>query len=324
METMLLRWLPLLLLGSTSLPAQLRMDHAAYDRLMKEVSNWNRWGADDQKGTVNLITPAKRKSAVLAVKDGISVSLSRDADTVRSLDNPNPFGFAMGENGLAADAMFATDTFTISHHGLAMTHFDSLSHVFYQGRMYNGHPQQEVNQQGAQKLAVTAFKDGFVTRGVLMDIPRLKGQKYLDLSTQILPADLEAWEKKAGIRVGSGDAIFIRTGRWARRAEKGPYNTETAGAGLHVSCARWLRERGVALIGADNNAEFMPSPVEGVDFPMHRLLIVAMGMPMFDNCDLEALSVRAATLGRWEFLFTASTLAVPGGTGSAVNPIATF
>ncbi len=314
----------LLLLAATSLPAQTKIDSATFDRWMHELSNWNRWGADDQRGTVNLITPAVRKAATQTVKDGISVSISRDADAVKSIDNPNPFGFAMIATGQAPDALFAMDTFTISHHGLALTHFDSLSHVFYRGKMYNGYPQQQVTQQGAQKLAVTAFKEGFVTRGVLMDIPRLKGVKYLDLTTQITPADLEAWEKRAGLKVRAGDAIFIRTGRWARRAEKGPYNPEKAGAGLNVSCARWLRERGVALIGADNNAEFMPSPVEGAPFPMHQLLIVAMGMPMFDNCDLELLSARAAALGRWEFLFTASTLAVPGGTGSAVNPIATF
>ena len=171
---------------------------------------------------------------------------------------------------------------------------------------------------------MTAFKNGFITRGVLMDIPRLKGMKYLDLSTPIMPADLEAWEKKAGIKVGSGDIVFIRTGRWARRAEKGAWNTETACAGLHPSCARWLKQRDVAMLGADNNGELMPSPVPGIAFPIHQLLIVAMGMPMFDNCDLEAVAERAVAFGRWEFLFTASTLAVPGGTGSPMNPIATF
>ena len=157
-----------------------------------------------------------------------------------------------------------------------------------------------------------------------MDIPRLKGVKYLELSTPVYPSDLEAWEKQAGIKVGPGDIVFIRTGRWARRAEKGPWNTDRASAGLHVSCARWFKQRDIAMLGSDVHAELMPSPVAGVPYPVHQLLLVAMGVPMFDNCDLEALGEAAAKRKRWEFLLTAAPLAVPLGTGSPLNPIATF
>ena len=316
--------IPILCLFAMTLPAQQRVDKATIDAWMDELSNWGRWGKNDQMGTVNLITAAKRKSALATVREGISVSLSRDADTTKSVDNANPFGHEMTKTGIGENPMFAMDTYTINYHGLALTHFDSLSHMFYRDKLYNGYSRQEVNRTGAHQLAVTAFKNGFVSRGILMDIPRLKGVKYLELSTAILPADLDAWEKKAGIKAGTGDIVFIRTGHWARRADKGPWDTEKAAPGMHVTCARWFRQRDIAIVGSDTHGELMPSPVDGIPFPMHQLLIVAMGTPMFDNCDLEALGDRAAALGRWEFLLTASPLAVPGGTGSPLNPIATF
>ena len=131
-------------------------------------------------------------------------------------------------------------------------------------------------------------------------------------------------EKKAGLKVGPGDIVFIRTGRWARRAEKGPWDTDRQSAGLHVSCARWFKQRDIAMLGSDVHAELMPSPVPGIAYPMHQLLLIAMGVPMLDNCDLEALGDAAASRKRWEFLLTAAPLSVPFGTGSPLNPIATF
>jgi kynurenine formamidase len=134
---------------------------------------------------------------------------------------------------------------------------------------------------------------------------------------------LDAWEKKAGIKVSSGDVVFVRTGRWARRAEKGAWGDERF-AGLHASCARWLKQRDVAMLGSDAASDVLPSGIEGVSHPVHALVIIAMGMPIFDNCDLEALSAEAAKRKRWEFLLTAAPISVPGGTGSPLNPIATF
>jgi hypothetical protein len=285
------------------------LDKAMLDRWMQELSNWGRWGKDDQMGTVNLITPAKRKAAAALVKEGYSVSLSSDAETVKSADNEFPFGHEMIATGNDSNPMFGMDVYSTRYHGKVLTHLDALSHMFYQGKMYNGYSQQQVNRQGAQQLAVTAYKNGLISRGILMDIPALKGVKYLDLSTPIYPADLDAWEKKAGVKVGSGDIVFIRTGRWARRAEKGPWDTEAAAAGMHASCARWFHQRDVAMVGSDTHGELMP---------------IAMGTPMFDNCDLEPLSQEAAARHRWEFLLTAAPLAVPKGTGSPLNPIAIF
>jgi kynurenine formamidase len=295
------------------------------DKWMTELSNWGRWGKEDQMGAVNLITPAKRKQAAGLVKEGVSVSLARNTETEKAADNDSPFVHTMtstGKNPL--EGFYAMDFITVSYHGWAHTHMDSLCHMFYKGKMFNGFSQEEVTAKGAQKLAITNFKNGILTRGILMDIPRLKGVPYLQPGTPIYPEDLEAWEKKAGIKVGSGDVVLIRTGRWALRDSKGPWGISSNSAGLYASCARWLKSRDVAILGSDGASDVMPSGVAGVTQPIHQLVLIAMGMPIFDNCDLEALSAEANKRQRWEFHLSAAPLAVTGGTGSPFNPIATF
>mgnify|MGYP003323636702 FL=1 len=157
-----------------------------------------------------------------------------------------------------------------------------------------------------------------------MDIARLKGVDYLDPETPIYVDDLEAWERESGVRVEPGDIVFVRSGRWARRADVGPWATSEQSSGLHASVAPWLRERGVAMLGGDGTNDVMPSGVDGVAQPIHQLTIVAMGMPLFDNLDLEAVAAEAARQNRWEFLLVAAPLAMDGGTGSPLNPLAIF
>jgi kynurenine formamidase len=296
---------------------------ADVDRWMKDLSNWGRWGRNDQMGTVNLITAAKRKAAAALVQEGVPVSLAHDADTQKASDNAAPYVHRMLATGANPAGQFVMDEYSVSYHGLAHTHMDALSHMAWEGKMYNGALQKDVTDQGARELGVTAFKDGIFTRGILMDIPRLKGVPYLEPGTAIYPEDLEAWEKKARVKVESGDVVFIRTGRWARRAEKGAWDPARI-AGLYASCARWLKDRDVAMVGSDAATDVMPSGVSGVTQPMHQLLLIAMGTPIFDNCDLEALSAAAAKRNRWAFLITASPIPMPGGTGSPLNPIAIF
>jgi len=314
-----------------------------FDKMMTELSNWGRWGKDDQKGAVNLITPAKRKSALSAVKDGVSVSMARAAETVEAVDNPRPIVVTMNGRGggggragapAAPPAPPATppvpnpisgaaDSVSVSYHGFVHTHMDSFCHRAYKGLMYNGMPMTDVNETGCHKGAIYNFKDGIVTRGVLMDIPRLKGVEYLEPGTRIMPEDLEAWAKKANIKVQPGDVVLIRTGRWARRDAKGPWAASQL-AGLYIDCARWLKQHDVAILGSDGASDAHPSGVDTIPEPIHALVLVAMGMPIFDNLDLEALAQEAAKRGRWEFLFTAAPLAVETGTGSPLNPIAIF
>ena len=301
------------------------VDKTQFERWMKQLSNWGRWGKDDQKGSVNLITPAKVKQAAASVKDGISVSLEHPVLTAHAPDNSDPLVHTMtatSQNPVLG--AYAMDRYEISFHGYGHTHMDALGHAFRDGKMYNGYAQGEVTSAGAGKNDISVFRNGIVTRGVLIDIPRLKGVPYLEPKAAIYVEDLEAWEKKAGVRVGSGDAVFVRTGRWARRAAKGPWNAGEELAGLDASTVPWFKKRDIAILAGDGASDVLPSQVPGVSQPVHFLMLISLGTPLFDNCDLEQLAETANRLGRWEFLFSAAPLAVPGGTGSPLNPIAVF
>ena len=292
---------------------------AQYEQWKRDLSNWGRWGTDDQIGALNLITPAKRRQAAALVKDGISVSLAADADTVKAVDNPTPYEVTM--QGIGSDRI------AVSYHGIAHTHLDSLAHIHENGVFYNGYtPNADaVVKDGHQKNSIHNVKNGIVTRGVLIDIPRLKGVPYLEPGTPIYVEDLEAWEKQAGVRVSAGDALFIRTGVWARRAALGPWLRGRAeggrSAGLDPSVLPWLKQRDIALLGSDHPQYVSPSNIRGA---VHDFALVYLGVHLLDNCDLEALAVAAAARRRWEFLLTIAPLAIPGGTGSPANPIATF
>ena len=296
---------------------------ATVDRWMTELSNWGRWGDDDQIGALNLITPAKRRAAAALATAGVSVSLSHSYLTEPDVEATSPVGYEM--LGPDRPGPFRSDRYTFAYHGYAHSHMDSLCHMMHGGLMYNGFVRDdEVTADGCAKLAIINFKQGIVSRGVLMDIARLKGVDYLDPGTPIHVEDLEAWEREAGVRVESGDILFVRTGRWARRAEVGPWRMNREAAGLHASVAPWLRERGVAMLGADGTNDALPSGIDGVTQPIHQLTIIAMGMPLFDNLDLERVAAEAARQNRWEFLLVAAPLAVVGGTGSPLNPLAIF
>ena len=294
------------------------------DRLVEELSNWGRWGKEDQLGTLNLITPEKRRKAAGLVREGISVSLARNVETDTALDNPDPFVHTMLATGGGADGQWSMDRFSVAYHGYAHTHMDALCHLFYRGKMYNGFSRDEVGEKGAERLSIHNVKTGIFTRGVLIDIPRLRGVRFLEPGTAIHPEELNAWEEFAGLKVEAGDVIFIRTGRWKRRELLGPWDVQQGLAGLHASCARWLKQRDVAMIGSDAASDVIPSGIPGMTHPIHLLTLHAMGIHIFDNCDLEELSETAQKLNRWEFLITAAPLAVEGGTGSPLNPIASY
>ena len=296
---------------------------ATVERWMTELSNWGRWGDDDELGALNLITREKRQHALALATAGVSVSLSHNYLTERAEDATSPIGREI--LGPDQPGPFRSDRYTFAYHGYAHSHMDSLCHMMHNGRMYNGFIRDDdVTAAGCAKLAIINFKQGIVTRGILMDIARLKGVDYLEPGTPIYVEDLEAWERQAGVRVESGDIVFVRNGRWARRAERGAWATGRESAGLHASVAPWLRERGVAMLGGDGTNDALPSGVEGVTQPIHQLTIVAMGIPLFDNLDLEAVAAEAARQNRWEFLLVAAPLAMDGGTGSPLNPLAIF
>jgi kynurenine formamidase len=295
---------------------------ADVDRWMTELSNWGRWGKEDQLGAINLITAERKKAAAALVQSGISVSMSRRAEKDQAVDNSSPFHHKMMER--PASSPYWSDSYDVAYHGYGHTHLDALCHIVYNGKMFNGVPAAAVTPKGASKLSVFGLRNGILARAILMDIPELKGVPYLEPGTPIYPEDLEAWEKKSGVHVQSGDVVLIRTGRWALRDKKGPWDVGKKTAGLHVSCARWLKQRDVAILGSDAASDVIPSLVDGVDQPVHQLAIVAMGIPILDNCDFEEVSRTAKRLNRWQFMLIAAPLAVEGGTGSPLNPIATF
>jgi kynurenine formamidase len=290
---------------------------------MKDLSNWGRWGANDQLGTVNLITPAKRKEAAALVKVGIAVSLAHNVMTEKAPDNEPPFERIMVTLG-DEKSTYAIDRYSQVFHGMGITHLDAICHMFHGDKLYNGFPRQSTTQAGAGKLDVTNMKDGIFTRAILMDIPRLKGRPYLEPGEAIYPEDLEAWEQKAGVKVEPGDAVLIRTGRWTLRQKLGAPKAGAPWAGLDVTCARWLHQRDIAILGSDAASDVQPSGVEGVPMPIHQLTLIAQGTPILDNGDFDQLSQVAAQQHRWVFLLTMAPQRVPGGTGSPINPTAVF
>ncbi len=185
-----------------------------FDQLFQQVKNWGRWGAEDQLGTVNLITDAKRKQALKLARTGLTVSLAHNPLLDKAEDNALPFEHTMNTG-------FTTDTYRVSYHGYSHSHLDALCHILYKNQTYNGYAREVVNTaKGCTKLGIDNLKQGLITRGVLLDIPRLKGVPYLEPGTAIYQEDIEAWEKMSGVKVMSGDAILLRTGRWARRAAR--------------------------------------------------------------------------------------------------------
>ena len=285
------------------------------------LSNWGRWGDEDQLGALNLISPEVTAAAAATVRSGRTVSCARPLDTVPSADNPSPVAHHM--TGTATEGMGA-DYFAISPHGFATSHIDALCHIFHEGKLYNGYAAESVTAHGATKLGIHRLRDGVVTRGVLLDIPSLRGVDALEPGEPIFPEDLEAAEEKAGLRVRSGDALVVRTGRWRWRAAHGAWDAGSLAAGLDASCLPWLHERDVAALGSDGVSDVLPSRVDGVGMPIHTVVIVAMGVHLLDNLDLEALATACAEETRWEFLLTVAPLVLRRGTASPVNPIALF
>jgi kynurenine formamidase len=211
-------------------------------------------------------------------------------------------------------------------HGAGTTHLDAFGHVAFNGRMWNGYPMSLVTKEGgASKNSILAMKNGIVTRAVLYDIARLKGVPYLEPGTRVFVEDLEAWEKKVGVRAGPGDALLFRWGRWARRTALGPYSTNAESAGLDPSILPWLKKRDIALIGWETPGSYAPQPPGDImALAVHHFVLGILGIDILDRADFDALSTAAAARNRWEYMLTIAPLPIPHGTGSPVNPIAMF
>ena len=297
-----------------------------FRELFERVSNWGRWGPDDERGALNYLTPERVAAAAGLVSRGRTISLSRPLNTEREPDNPEPADHRMtmldgsDSHGLA----FVKDYIGVDYHNDSHSHLDALCHVSYDGRLYNGRPADSVSASGAAVETVEALKDGLIGRGVLLDIPRARGDRWLEPGESVLPGDLEEAERGQEVTVGEGDILLVRTGHATRLDELGPWDTGSSKAGLHPSCAPFLAERRVAALGCDSNSDTAPSITEGVGFPIHVLALTAMGVHLLDYLHLRELAGACEEAGRWEFLFVAAPLRIPGGTGSPLNPIAVF
>ena len=310
-------------LPATFAQAPAPVSRAEFDRWMQEISNWGRWGADDELGTLNLITDQKRVSAAALVREGTTVSLSLFANKQQDSVNANPFEHNLTVSRFGEHEV-AGDSYSVQYHGFAHSHMDGLPHFAHKGQMYNGVSVETLESDGAGRLGIHNAFRGIFTRGILVDIPWLRGVDYLEPGTALTAADLEAWEARTGITIGSGDVLLIRTGRWERVRQEGQWNFLQQAAGSHASLAHWLKARDVAVIGSDGVSDVMPSGVEGLLNPLHELVIVGLGMPILDNLDLDALAATVIEKNRFEFLLVGSPLRVEGGTGSPMNPLAIF
>ncbi len=301
------------------------MSAAEFRELFDRVSNWGRWGPDDERGALNHLTPELVAAAAGLVRDGRTVSLSRSLNTEREPDNPEPADHHMtmlDGQGHSDGLAFAKDYIGVDYHNDSHSHLDALCHVSYDDSLYNGLPADSVSVTGAAVETVEALKDGLVGRGVLLDAPRARGVSWLEPGDSVLPGDLSESEGRQGVRVEEGDILLIRTGHATRLDELGPWDTAGSKAGLHPSCAEFLAERRIAALGSDGNNDTAPSFTEGVGFPIHVLALTAMGVHLLDYLHLDELGSACEEAGRWEFLFVGAPLRIEGGTGSPLNPIA--
>ncbi len=294
----------------------------------EKLSNWGRWGKDDQRGALNFITNQKRAAAARLVQTGESVSMALPLATIAAADNPTPVTHLMvqaGHDSHEEALPYAGDYFAIAPHGMANTHIDALCHVFWQNKMYNGFDASEVGSHGAKKCAINVTRAGIVSRGVLLDIPRLKKIEWMEPGQKILPEDLDAAEKAQKVHVEEGDVLMIRTGRATMRKVKGGWDPMRVGLpGLDAACLPWLHERRIAVLGSDAVSDVVPSGYDGIPLPIHVGTLVAMGIHLIDNMDLDAVSSASAGLGRNEFMFSMAPLILERGTASPVNPLAIF
>src|SRR5262245_43710674 len=295
------------------LPPQARVEG-----YFKELNNWGRWGDADQRGTVNLITPAKRAAAQSLIRTGRTVSLARDL-------GPQPalmYHATFPSQRERADVVL--DRFDLVYHGFSVTHVDALCHVGWDGQLYNGRPfAQSLSAAGATWCAIDALFDGITTRGVLLDVAAGRNEGFVTVGNPVTPRDLDAAAARAGVRVEAGDVVVVRSGQepferanpdWVPRVSPHP--------GLHLSCLEWFREHDIAAISWDMMDE-RPSGYPGFGMSTH-LAIPFLGLALVDNTYPERLAKACAEEGRHEFLFTAMPIRLVGATGAPAHPIAIF
>jgi kynurenine formamidase len=283
---------------------------------LQQKRNWGRWGADDQLGAINLITPQKRLQAASLVKTGRAVSLSRDVPTIPGRNNPVPAQHFMRifDGG-------CVDFYGITYHGYLTTHIDALCHVWPADGMWNGRdPKVEITTEGARFGSIDKWRDGITTRGVLLDVPKFRGEPSVTIERPVHGWELDAVAEAQGVKIEPGDAVVVHSGREAWQSAHPDWSGyRPPSPGLHSSCLPFLREHDVSALVWD----LMDAQPDEYGFPLsvHPALPV-FGVALVDNALVEPLARACAEEGRYEFMLTVAPLAWVGGTGSPVNPIA--
>ena len=299
--------------------------------LAKELSNWGRWGAEDERGTLNFITPDVVKRAASLVKRGqvfsLGLSFGAEGPQIGQGGRVNPLHLMTAvDQKLPADYpesfRYADDVMVFPLQ--CATQWDSLAHVHYDGQLYNGFPAATTTSAGAARNGIDKVGAGIVSRGVLLDLARAAGVPRLKPGQAIGPDDLEAAERAQGVRVGSGDVLLVRTGHlgvFKNDGDRVGYMRMMPGLG--IACAAWLHAREVAALSADTNSvEVIPFEDPKLPLPLHLLCLRDMGLTLGEMFDLDALADDCAADGVWEFLFSAPPLRISGGVGSPLNPLA--
>lgn len=298
--------------------------------LLREVSNWGRWGDDDDRGTLNLLTDAGARAALKTVRAGSTIPLGRSLGPRATMPGEAPVQhhmLATGSECPAEGEHVMADWFGLQPHGLSITHLDALNHMAWNGRLYNGAPASAVTAlRGGAYGSAEHVSRGVVTRGILLDVPRALGHDWIDPARPIGAGHLDACLAYAGAEVRPGDAVLIRTGRDPWLAGPGGGSRGVGDglrlAGLDVDCLPWLHERDVAIMASDAVHDVVPGLLEGVGSPVHVVALVGMGLWLLDNLTLEELARRCEGLARWEFAFMMAPIALKNATGAPVNPLA--
>ena len=301
--------------------------------LARRYRNWGRWGAGDELGTVNFITAEKITAAARLVRQGkvISLAIPFDANGPQTGygGRNNPLHYMLQDGGdVASGAQDFLAGLRYCDDGITMplqcaTQWDALSHIYFDGKMYNDRGPAEVTSSGARSNAITALKNKIVTRGVLPDIPRLKEKPWLAAGEAIYPADLDAAAAAERVAIASGDIVLIRTGQMREVRERGSWGQYSGGPapGLSLTCASWLAEHEIAGYATDTwGTEVIPNETPDVFQPLHCVAIVNMGMLVGEIFTLEELAEDCAADGIYEFLFVAPPLPITGAVGSPINP----
>jgi kynurenine formamidase len=311
---------------------------AYVDALCLKYRNWGRWGDDDQRGTLNFITPEALVYASSLVKTGEVVSCalpfnSHGPQAGGFGGRTNPIHSMLQDGGdIALGAQDHLDVLRYTDDAVTMplqcgTQWDALAHIFYRGQMYNGHGLEKVTSQGATVNSIDKIADGVAGRGVFLDMARHHGVPWLEAGHAISSADLTACAERQGVEIRSGDVVLIRTGQMAQVRAEGSWGEYDSGPapGIGIDSAHWFAEHEIAALATDTwGAEVLPNETPDVFQPLHLILLVNAGMTIGEIFDLERLGEVCEEKGRYEFFFTAPPLPITGAVGSPVNPLAIF